>query len=93
MVVGWSRVAQQTTWTEYRVSLNLNRKTSTAPGSGAQAQVHQSQLRRLRTVLSRDAKREREGEGAAHGFLLLQKLVLESGFDLVLRKETSPSRY
>ena len=38
-----------------------------------------------------ERQREREAEGAAHRFLLLQSL--EAGFDLVLRKETSPSRY
>lgn len=82
-------MAQQTTRTEYRVSLNLNRKTSTAPGSGARAKVHQSQLRRLPDLLSRE--KEREGGGAAHKFLLLPSL--EAGFDLVLRKETSPNTY
>lgn len=90
MVVGWSRVAQQTTRTEYRVSLNLNRKTSTAQGSGASAKVHQSQLRRLPEVLSRERKRGKGKELPINFFCFHH---LEAGFDLVLRKETSPNRY
>lgn len=80
---------EQTTWTGHYVSLNLNLKKSTAPVVEAKAKLDQSHPRTTgyRTVVSRERERER----ANYEFLLLQPL--EASFDLILRKETSHSRY
>lgn len=43
------------------------------------------------TGRAKQREKEREEGGAAHKFLLIPSL--EAGFDLVLRKETSPNKY